>query len=250
MKTLRDEDIHAFVDGELDEGRRAELEARLAEHPEEAARARSYRQLNDALRAHYEPMLDEAVPEHLLVRQTSWRAHARTFARAAAVLAIGVAIGWVTRGYAPLPAAASIANLPKQAAIAHAVYAPEVRHPVEVGADEEEHLVRWLSKRLGTELKCPSLAAYGFTLVGGRLLSGPDGPVAHFMFQDGKGTRLTLYVSGERKGTAETSFRYAQEDRVSVFYWVEGKFGYALSGELGREQMLGIANAVYQQLHS
>src|SRR6185369_7267622 len=108
---------------------------------------------------------------------------------------------------------------PRQAAIAHAVYAPEVRHPVEVGADEEEHLLRWLSKRLGTELKCPSLTAYGFELVGGRLLSGPNGPVAHFMFQDAKGTRLTLYVSGQRSDSRETAFRFSQEDRVSVFYW-------------------------------
>jgi anti-sigma factor RsiW len=95
----------------------------------------------------------------------------------------------------------------------------------------------------------PRLGAYGFELVGGRLLSGPNGPVAHFMYQDGKGARLTLYVSGQRSDPRETTFRFSQEDRVSVFYWIDGRFGYALSGEMGREPLLAIANAVYQQLH-
>ena len=125
----------------------------------------------------------------------------------------------------------------------------EVRHPVEVDAKEEDHLVRWLSKRLGTDLKAPKLGPLGYELVGGRLLSGPNGPVAHFMFQDARGARLTLYVSAQRGETRETAFRFSQEDRVSVFYWIDGRNGYALSGELGREQLLRIANAVYQQLN-
>lgn len=41
------------------------------------------------------------------------------------------------------------------AAVAYAVYSPEKRHPVEVGADQEQHLVNWLSKRLGAILKAP-----------------------------------------------------------------------------------------------
>jgi anti-sigma factor RsiW len=56
-----------------------------------------------------------------------------------------------------------------------------------------------------------------------------------------------LYVSA-RSDSRETAFRFSQEDRVSVFYWIDGRFGYALSGEIGREQLLNIANAVYQQL--
>ena len=64
-----------------------------------------------------------------------------------------------------------------------------------------------------------------------------------------RGARLTLYVSAQRGETRETAFRFSQEDRVSVFYWIDGRNGYALSGELGREQLLRIANAVYQQLN-
>jgi anti-sigma factor RsiW len=140
-------------------------------------------------------------------------------------------------------------SLARQAATAHIVYTPEVRHPVEVTSAEEAHLVRWLSKRLGTTLKAPTLGALGYELVGGRLLSGTQGPVAHFMYQDARGQRLTLYVSRQKGEPSDTAFRYSQEDRVSVFYWVEGDFGYALSGELRRDQLLRIADAVYKQLN-
>ena len=34
----------------------------------------------------------------------------------------------------------------RQASFAHAVYSPEIRHPVEVTAAEQDHLVQWLSK--------------------------------------------------------------------------------------------------------
>ena len=129
------------------------------------------------------------------------------------------------------------------------VYSPEVRHPVEVGADQEAHLVRWLSKRLGTTLKVPHLGGLGYSLVGGRLLPGDRGPVAQFMYQDGKGQRLTLYVRVNPDDSRETAFRFAQERGVGVFYWLDRKLGYALSGEVEKRELLRIATGVYRQLN-
>ena len=42
----------------------------------------------------------------------------------------------------------------------------ETRHPVEVGADEEAHLVQWLSKHPGYRLIVPDLNSLGFRLMG------------------------------------------------------------------------------------
>jgi anti-sigma factor RsiW len=98
-------------------------------------------------------------------------------------------------------------------------------------------------------LKVPKLAPLGYELVGGRLLSGTQGPVAHFMYQDARGQRLTLYVSKQRGELPDTAFRFSQEDRVSVFYWVDRDFGYALSGEVKRDQLLKVADVVYKQLN-
>jgi anti-sigma factor RsiW len=214
---------------------------------------RAWRELNAALRSSYNPILDEPVPERLRMRPrvSALRRYAIAAGMATMGLAIGAVAGWMARGVMPgvQQAANPVPAFARQAAMAHVVYAPEVRHPVEVGADQEEHLVRWLSKRLGTELKCPKLAPLGYELVGGRLLSNPNGPVAHFMYQDGRGGRLTLYVSVQRGEARQTAFRFSQEDKVAVFYWIDGNYGYALSGELNREALLNVANVVYKQLN-
>ena len=131
--------------------------------------------------------------------------------------------------------------------MAHATYSPEVRHPVEVGADQEAHLVAWLSKRLGGNVRAPRIAE--FPLVGGRLLPGDTSPVAQFMYQHESGRRLTLYVRIEPGTGGETAFRYAREGKIGVFYWVDRGFGYALSGELEREELYAVASQVYRQLN-
>jgi anti-sigma factor RsiW len=194
-------------------------------------------------------------------REAEWRVGADTAwpqaLRAAALLALTLAgggAGWALHGAVDRDAAPALADaspgaaLPRRAALAHAVYTPEVRHPVEVGADQEAHLVAWLSKRLGAPLKPPRLAAQGYELEGGRLLPGQSGPVAQFMYRDAGGARLTLYVSTEQTRGSETGFRFAQEGDVGVFYWIDGKFGYALSGSLDKAALATLANAVYAQL--
>lgn len=245
MKPITEAELHAYVDGALPEGDRAGIEAWLASHPEDAERLRAYAEQNTLLRSFYNPVLEEPVPAKLLaVRPRAWWG----YAAAAGIFALGIGLGWFVRGVFITPQVVPV-PLARQAAIAHVVYSPEVRHPVEVTADEEEHLVRWLSKRLGTALKAPKLAPLGYELVGGRLLSGPQGPVAHFMYQDARGQRLTLYVSRQRGEPRDTAFRFSQEERVSVFYWVDGNFGYALSGEVRRDQLLKVADVVYKQLN-
>ena len=116
-------------------------------------------------------------------------------------------------------------------------------------ADQQEHLVKWLSKRLGSELKAPVLTQQGFELVGGRLLPGGKGPVAQFMYQDARGQRITLYISLRDAEPRDTAFRFSQEDKVAVFYWIDGKLGYALSGEMDRVSLLAVATVVYRQLN-
>lgn len=239
-------ELHAYVDGALDAETRRAVEERLAAYPEDAARVADYLAQREALHARYDAVLDEPVPETLRMAAAP-RSRPR-YALAAGWMAVGIVVGWLA-AQALAPAPVRTASLPRQAAIAHAVYMPEVRHPVEVGADQQDHLVRWLSKRLGTELKAPVLSREGFDLVGGRLLPGEQGAVAQFMYQDARGRRLTLYVTRVSEDRGDTAFRYSREDGVSVFYWIDGTVAYALSGAIPREDLLSVANVVYKQLN-
>jgi anti-sigma factor RsiW len=164
------------------------------------------------------------------------------------LVALGVGIGIALPYLRPEPAHLNASTLPIRAARAHQIYSPEVRHPVEVDAKEQDHLVKWLSKRLGLPLKIPVLATEGFELLGGRLLPGPDGPVAYFMFQDATGKRLTLYVSRRNRAENLTAFRFAQDGNISVFYWIDRDCGYAISGDIDKPALARVASSIYRQL--
>jgi len=210
--------------------------------------------ISQGLHQLYDPVLDEPVPEYLrarIVRRSRWHTGAVAAGWVAVGLAVGAVAGWqLHASRAVATAQAEVPGFVKRAAVAHAVYSPEVRHPVEVGADQEQHLVAWLSKRLGAPLRAPKLDDVGYFLVGGRLLPGENGPVAHFMYQSKQGTRITLYVRTNAAGSNETAFRYAAEGSVKVFYWIDRKLGYALSSaDVTTDDLHKVANAVYQQLN-
>lgn len=245
---VTESDLHAYVDGVLPPARAAEVDAYLAERPEEAARVASYREQLLAFRKQFDAALDEPLPQRLQVPRFYWARPLLRYAAVVAWLTIGGVAGWQLHAYTADKRIEATAWA-RRAAIAHVVYSPEVRHPVEVAANEEAHLVRWLSKRLGTSLKIPNLGEIGYTLVGGRLLPGDRGPVAQFMYQDGKGQRLTLYVRVNSDDSRETAFRFAQEHGVGVFYWLDRTLGYALSGEVEKSELLRVATAVYRQLN-
>ena len=246
---VHEHELHAYVDGTLPEARRIEVEAWLAAHPADAARVQDWAAQNQSLHAAFDAVLNEPLPLNL-VRATRRPAIAMPFKAVAAMLSmlvtglIGYAIGLGSGEQAPV----APAYFARDAAIAHAVFSPEARHPVEVDAAHAEHLVTWLSKRVGTQLHAPDFSAQGFELLGGRLLTGETGPVAQFMYQDRIERRVTLYVRRAVAGNTGSIFRHATENGVDVFYWIDGDFGYALSGQIGHQTMQQLAGAAYAQL--
>jgi anti-sigma factor RsiW len=245
---ISEDDLHAYADGQLDAARLTQVESWLAAHPEHRAQVEAWRDQSAALHRAFDQVLGEPLPARLLPPANTPRwINLRKFA-AVAWVALGLVLGFALRDQT-LPRAdkAAVASLPRQAAIAHAVFVPEVRHPVEVGAEQEAHLAAWLSKRLGAPLKAPQLDQAGYRLVGGRLLAGENGEVAQFMYENAEKKRLTLYVRREAPMAAGTAFRYASENGVDVFYWTDARFGYALSGSTGREAMLDLGERVYRQ---
>lgn len=246
---ISEDDLHAFADGQLAPARLTQVEAWLAAHPEHRQQVEDWRALSARLHRTYDRVLDEPIPARVLPAANTSRWRDLRKLAALAWLMLGAVTGYVLRGEAtrdPQPPTATV-SLPRQAAVAHAVFVPEMRHPVEVGADQEAHLVGWLSKRLGAQLKPPKLDEVGYHLVGGRLLPGDKGEVAQFMYENTAHNRLTLYVRPAAPNGGDTLFRYAREDGIDVFYWADGRFGYALSGTTGREDMLRLATLVYDQ---
>ena len=265
-------ELQAYVDRQLPIERQREIEAYLSRRPEEEQRVQSYLAQNRELRALFNPVIDEPVPKRLRLAatpRTPW--YLQRMAAGIAIAVVSGVAGWGLRGgMGGEPGSATLAQrtpsaitmasatgFAQRAAVAHAVYSPDQRRPVEVGADQEDQLVAWLSKRMGAPMKPPHLQALGYALDGGRLLPGGKGPVAQFMYHDSAGAKLTLYVSNDVADVTsgmqggknqETAFRFAQEGRVNVFYWVNGPFGYAISADADKAELARVSGEVYRQL--
>ena len=250
---VSDADIHAYVDGRLSAVRAAGVEEALANDPALAARVAEMRAQNAALRDAFDLMLDEPIPEHLLaaavppLRATRYRRGLTLGFSIAATLVVGFFGGWLARD-ALIERTGTPTSFARQAAFAHALYAGDANRPVEIWANEEKRLVGWLTKRLGIQVHAPDLTGVGYLLVGGRLVAGNERPTALFMYENADKERLSLQVRKHAPGSAETVFRYAHENGIGVFYWVDEACGYALSGNVDRAQLLKIAHVVNGQL--
>jgi len=252
MQVPTELDLMAYADGQLAPERAAAVEAALAHDPHAAARVAEIREQNRGLREGLDDWLAEPVPERLLAAArppvaasaTHWLRPALALA---ATLVLGLAVGWFGRD-ALLDRQGTPTTFARQAAFAHALYTADQRRPVEVWANEEKGLVTWLTRRMGVQAHAPDLNSVGFALVGGRLLSGNERPTALLMYENADKERLTLQWRKVDPAADETAFRYAIEDGVSMFYWIDRDCAYALSGNLDRTQLLAVARVVYGQL--
>jgi len=246
-------DLHAYVDGQLSAEGRRRVDRYLEEHPEARQQVADYRALNQHLQQFFAPVMEEPIPPELLQRpprRSRWRPLGLALA-ACLLLSLGGLLGWQLRDQlelAPIDVAGTPEYLVREAAMAYAVYSPEVRHPVEVYGNEKQHLVAWLSKRMRTRVRAPDLSGLGMQLVGGRLLSSEDGPGVMLMYEDSSGRRVILYACHAANDNRTTAFRFARQDGVSVFYWIDKDLSYALAGELDRPLLEAVADRVYQEL--
>jgi anti-sigma factor RsiW len=249
MIEVTEGELHVYVDGALPEDRREAVEQWLASHPEDAARVASWRAQAEAIRARYGAVINEPVPDHLNVdrimrKGRSWGSLAT--AAAVAAFLVGGAGGWFARGVS-----AAVPNhferLASEALSAHKLYIGEVRHPIEVKA-EENHLMPWLSRRVGTTLRAPDLAVFGLKLLGGRLLPGLSGPAALFMYEGASGERFTIYCS--KLAEPRTAFHYVASDKVGSVHWIEGGFGWVVSGPSDKERLKAVASVAYDQIEN
>ncbi len=250
---VTDDELHAYVDGELPADRREAVAAWLAAHPEQAALVAGWLAQAEAIRARYGAVADEPVParlnlDHVMRQDRSAARRWLAFAAAASIASflIGGGAGWIARG-ATATAPNSFDTITADALEAYELYVVEVRHPVEVPGNERTHMTQWLTKRLGYQQHIPDLQSIGLKLVGGRLLPGPTGAAAAFyMYEGNSGERFTIYCAPAT--SSETALRYKQGDRFAAFYWVDDKHAYVVSGPAKREELEKVTKAAWEQI--
>lgn len=247
---IAESELQAYVDGQLREPRHSEVEAYLGNHPEISARLATYARQNSALRELYNESLTGPLPAQLRTKQRR-RPPVVVIRSAAAIFFIfigGLLSLSLQSVFQTKETVTVVAELVQPAVNAHKVFSPEVLHPVEVKADQQKHLLAWLSKRLEADIHAPDLARFGYTLIGGRLLPSTNKPAAQFMYEANNGQRISLYIRNNAWSHQSPVFKYIQQNNVSMFYWIDGTMGYALAGEIDKPGLLTLAGAVHASL--
>ncbi len=245
--------LHAYLDNELSPEQRAGVEALLRADPPLAEQVEAWRRQRAALKRAFDGVLAEPVPPQLAatLRGAPVR-RARPYLAAAAallLLLLGGLAGWLLRGGVGGDEAVLAGTMGQRAIAAHEVFSVEVRHPVEVRATEKAHLQAWLSKRMGTPFTVPDLSAEGYQLLGGRLLAEADGPSGLLMYENGAGQRISILLAPyEDKG--ESSLHVEQQGPLIACTWRDGRLAFAVAGEMAREPMMKLAQAIYDQFES
>jgi anti-sigma factor RsiW len=261
---VAEDDLQAYVDGQLDGGRRAAIESYLAANPGEAARVAAYRAQNIGLHALFDPRpgtpgKDEGVPPRIAAlagaldarladRHEAKPPHRlRNLAASVVVLltagtagAVALQQVWPT-GDSLVAFTRQATEMPLQPA------ATKVSNATAAGT--ERQVIAWLAAQPGdVPATVPDLAALGFRLTGEDLLPAAGGaPAAQLRYQDDSGRRLTLTMRAGGKA-GQTSFTFARDGQESRFVWQDAHMAYSLVGSLAQDKLLEIAESISQDL--
>lgn len=271
IHSIDEDDFQAFVDGQLAPEACRTVMTYLAANSEESERMSEYHQLSEDLHKRFDEVLYEPLPKRLRVdhyRQNrslgewvrSWfEIDMQTLVPKATAVAVlmtaSVGAGWWLKADSIESGRETPAmSFARQAASAHMLFAPDLRHPVEFGADQQDNLLLWLTERMGEQVHAPSLQDIGFMLVGGRLLPAAEQAAAQLMYESPDNDRITLYIRERWQASlpvaSDGSVSYYGEGGTSMVYWIEGSFAYALIGEMDREQLFATAKTIRQQVES
>lgn len=251
---ITDADLMAWLDGELagDPARLAAIEAHLAAHPEVRSKLDDYKKNDEAITALFGPVTEEIVPHRLSPHRISSNEsrRARTgwqlAAAAMVLLTLGGLMGWFARDY-DVSGSDTAGSLIAEAIDAHDLFVIQKAHPVEVTAEQSEHLTNWLSNSLDRRLVMPDLSSAGYALVGGRLLPSGPVPAAQIMYQNAEGARVTLFITPHQPGEPLAQ-RLVAKGPLAALYWANGAIDCTIVGPLEQDEMKTLAQAVVAAL--
>jgi anti-sigma factor RsiW len=248
---IGEDELQAFVDGELPRGRSTAVLAHLGYHPEEVQRLARFAQQKDELRRGIAASnLPEDDPATLQLQQALAERLRRPdyggWLRRAAAVALLLGTGWSSHGFYRAYMEHRLPALVVEAAQAHEVFGDDSQRPVELTAASQVEMRAWFSRHLGEHIEIPSLQAIGLELVGGRLLPGEDSPIAQLIYEDSAQRRLTLCLSADASDAGPT-VELVEVEGLTAGYWNDGAVAYALVAHTPDLQLVAIASELGAQ---
>lgn len=245
---LTDEDLHAFIDGELDDARATQIAAAIAGSPETCERVERFAADKDLIARVYGPLIDEPLPPALLKAVTAERLRlpARSPMRfVPAAMALAAALVVAVIGY---PVISSLGGDPlvveAMAVRSGQVHADRQFADAEVAtASIRDHLVE---AALSVPVKVPNLEKAGYVLTGITAYPDRGGHQAlQLSYRDRGGAVFTMYM---RQTSGGDRFELSQRKNMQVCVWQNDNLSVVMLGTMPAHEMLRVATATYADL--
>lgn len=233
-RSVRTEDLTAYAEGRLPAGSglRARVEQHLRDHPEDAKRVRQYRRQDALIRAAFDTVTEEPIPEHLLTGLSRTpRSRWRPVAAIAAALVIGIGVGWTAARLVP-----ESGGRPALYGFVERVgerinQAPNM--PV-----QSDDTVEAIAGGNG-----PNLNAVGLELIGGARRPGIEAGVFRFDYRDTSGNTIHLFVAPDIAPASPTIHTRTVDGRL-LAYWHLGDSTWVLGGDVGGDRLIELARRI------
>lgn len=229
-----EQDLHAYVDEQLDEHERVIIERYLVQHPHIAHQVQGWREDAQRLRATLTGLplpdvttnLDPAVIRARQVRRTYSRL--RLAASFVLCIALGSLGGWQARGWQ------NPANAPMGDALsAYKLMVVDKSMAADFIPDVPKALTAWLTHHLGKHAHMPDLRQAGFTPVSGRLFATEQGAAAMVLYRDSSGHMLSFYIRPPDPRQPLLSVGQRTADGLVALYGSSNGLNYAVVGPAG-----------------
>lgn len=231
-------ELHAYVDGDLDEENMSRVEQYLRGNPEAAARVRDYLRQKDVLRslARTGSEMGKSPQIHELTQRLARRLRPAGMWgwQRSLIVAAMFAAGWL--GHMVIQPLFDGPDFTEDAVQAHLLSSTD---PSEVLPISEERLSRLFS-RVGAGERLPNLRTFGFEPIGAELVPSEGGILLHVPYRDADGTTISYFLVYDND-VAEVPRHILHRDGVTLAYWQHEHERYAVAAPLSDDEVSRIA---------
>jgi anti-sigma factor RsiW len=240
---ITDEELNAFVDGELDDERARRVAGRVSASPALSDRVALLRQDKDLLARVYGPLAERPVPPRLL-RAIDRSRDERRRRQWGLLGAAAVAAGIVMAVWFGAPASWFGDRLVNEAMAARdGTLAPTQ----DLAAASEAETAQVVAAALPVPVKVPDLNKAGYALAAVAVYPARGGGHSlQLTYRDGQGRRFTVYL---HRPTGPDRFNLLKRANTQVCVWQNDDLGVVMAGEMSPTEMLRVAALTYADLN-
>lgn len=257
----------AYIDGELGEAEKTELETLLARDEDAKALYEKLKAGSAFGNTAFEDFLHDPVPL-ALVRQIkqgsginpkaervtitaanvrSARIWPRVMAASVALVLVGGATGFIigtANNVAEPTKLASARTWLDDIADYHRIYSRQKERLVEVPASDAPQIETWLASSVGVPFTIPNLTGKGLNFEGARLLVANSKPVAQLIYRNADGDVFAICFLKDSDSPQSDTFSESIRDDLGMVSWQRGGASFVVVGPSASVGLHDLAEAV------